>query len=44
MEKMDIKTEGLVAAVLVVVKEEVELTQEISKIQVGEIHLVIQEK
>ena len=40
MEKMDI-TEGKVVVVLVVVEEEVDLTEEVSKIQIGEIHLMI---
>ena len=44
MEKIDITTEGKVAVVLVVVEEEVNLTEKVSKIQTGEIHLMIQEK
>ena len=35
---------GKVVVVLVVVEEEVDLTEEVSKIQIGEIHLMIQEK
>ena len=35
---------GKVLVVLLVVEEEVDLTEEVSKIQIGEIHLMIQEK
>ena len=40
MEKMDF-TEGKVVVDLVVVEEEVDLTEEVSKIQIREIYLMI---
>ena len=44
MEKMDITTVGKLVVVLVVTEEEEDLTEEVSKIQIGEIHLIMQEK
>ena len=43
MVKMDIKTEGKEVVILQLVEEEIDSIEEVSKIQIGEIHLMIQE-
>ena len=43
-EKTDITAEGKVVVLLVVVEKEVDLIEEVSKIQIGEIHPMIHDK